>query len=395
MWYYIIYRKCEFMSENIKYKILTFIRYLGDSFFYPFFAVYLESRGLIKNEIGFILSISPLVGILINPIYSMICKNFNSTKRTLTIITIFEAIFILLITLSSNFILISILTVLIAIFGSTHYGLFDSLLSIHTKRSNVNYSSIRIFGSMAYIIGTTLGGTIIDKTNFLVCFSICAFLFVLSGVFYALICRYNEEKEKEEIAYDKISILYNKKLWFFIFVHVLIMFPLVCGDHFFSLYLESRGLNTTTYGLIYSYYVVVEVVLLYFLNKYSKKINNNILLIIAGFGVTLRLLVNGMYLPIGVVGILSCLRGISYACLLHVSFKKVVDIIGSRSGTFGIMLMTLVQSIFVMLFDNINGTIISNTNSYQHFYLLMSLISFIGLIITIIYYFKDKKEVKD
>ena len=30
------------MTENIKYKVLMFIRYLGDSFFYPFFALYLS-----------------------------------------------------------------------------------------------------------------------------------------------------------------------------------------------------------------------------------------------------------------------------------------------------------------------------------------------------------------
>ena len=233
------------MNENIKYKILTFIRYLGDSFFYPFFAVFLKSRGLIESEIGLILSISPLVGILINPLYSMICKNFNKTKNTLMIITVLEAIFILLITLSSNFILISILTVLMAIFGSTHYGLFDSLLAIHSKHNNVNYSSIRIFGSMAYIIGTTIGGTIIDKASYIVCFGICGILFVLSGVFYALINKYNEDSEVDEKILDKKSVLKNKNLWFFIIVYSLIMGPLVCGDHFFSVYLESRGLNIT------------------------------------------------------------------------------------------------------------------------------------------------------
>lgn len=383
------------MNENIKYKILTFIRYLGDSFFYPFFAVYLKSRGLIESEIGLILSISPLVGILINPLYSMICKNFNKTKNTLMIITVLEAIFILLITLSSNFILISILTVLMAIFGSTHYGLFDSLLAIHSKHSNVNYSSIRIFGSMAYIIGTTIGGTIIDKTSYIVCFGICGILFVLSGVFYALISKYNEDSEVDEKILDKKSVLKNKNLWFFIIVYALIMGPLVCGDHFFSVYLESRGLNTTQYGLIYSYYVIVEVIILFILNKYNDKINNNLLLIIASVGVFVRLLINGLYLPLSVVGVLSCLRGISYACLLHVSFKKVVDIIGTINGTFGIMLMTLVQSIFVVLFDNINGNIIAATNSYQIFYIMMSAFSFIGLIITIIYFIIDKKQAKE
>ena len=377
------------MNENIKYKILVFIRYLGDSFFYPFFALYLKSKGLIEDQVGFILSISPLVGILINPVYSSICKNFNITKSVLAIISILEAILIILITLSSNFILISVLTVIMAIFGSTHYGLFDSVLAIYSKNQNINYSSIRIYGSMAYIFGTTLGGTIIDKTSYLLCFSICGILFILSGVFYFLLNKQVSESIVEEVI-DKKSVIKNKRLWFFIIIYVLIMGPLVCGDHFFSTYLESRDLGATYYGLVYSYYVIVEVVLLFVFNKYSDKINNNLLLIIASLCVFIRLMVNGLYLPVSIVCILSALRGISYACLLHVAFKKVVDIVGSNNGTFGIMLMTLFQSIFVTIFNNVNGIIITNTSSYCYFYLLMAVFSFVGIIFTLINYKKSQ-----
>ena len=58
--------------EKFKYRLLTFIRYLGDSFYYPFIALYLKSRGLIESKIGLIISLSPLIGILMNPIYTKI-----------------------------------------------------------------------------------------------------------------------------------------------------------------------------------------------------------------------------------------------------------------------------------------------------------------------------------
>ena len=126
------------MSENIKYKLLMFIRYLGDSFFYPFFALYLSERNIVESKIGFILSISPLLGILCNPIFSHICKNIRITKNVLSIITIVEALMICFIAFSSNFILITIFTILMAIFGACHYGLMDSLAVVYSKTNNIS-----------------------------------------------------------------------------------------------------------------------------------------------------------------------------------------------------------------------------------------------------------------
>ena len=119
-------------KENIKYKILTTIRYLGDGFFYPFFALYLVTRGLTEARIGFILGISPLLAIIMNPVYSKICNNVKKLKTTLGVISILEGLMILFIGLSSDFYLISVLTLLMAIFGSCHYGLMDSLLAIYS-----------------------------------------------------------------------------------------------------------------------------------------------------------------------------------------------------------------------------------------------------------------------
>lgn len=144
-------------KENNKYKLLTALRYLGDGFFYPFFALFLVTKGLAEARIGFILGISPLLAIIMNPIYSRICNNVKKLKTVLGIVSILEGIMILLIGFNSNFYLISALTLLMAIFGSCHYGLMDSLLAIYSDNTKQNYSGIRLFGTGAYIVATSVG----------------------------------------------------------------------------------------------------------------------------------------------------------------------------------------------------------------------------------------------
>ena len=70
----------KFMNEKIKYYLLTFIRYFGDSFFYPFFSLYLYSKeNIAESKVGILVALTPLIGLLANPLFSKICKNFKTT----------------------------------------------------------------------------------------------------------------------------------------------------------------------------------------------------------------------------------------------------------------------------------------------------------------------------
>ena len=138
-------------------------------------------------------------------------KEINKTKTVLEIITILEGIIIILISFSSNFYLVSFLTILLAIFGSCHYGLLDSITSFYACNTNINYSSIRIFGSCAYIVGTTLGGYVTKFFDFKVCFIIAGILFIICGGIYKsllkepskkapFVVKCNKYKEKQATA---------------------------------------------------------------------------------------------------------------------------------------------------------------------------------------------------
>lgn len=378
------------MNETLKYRILAFIRYLGDSFFYPFFALYLRERGLVESKIGFILSISPLIGIITNPIYAFICKNFKITKKLLSIITILEAFLILMISFSSNYYLISILTLIMAIFGACHYGLMDSLFSVYSSTHKIDYSSIRLWGSFAYILGTTMGGFISKALSYQLCFSVSSTMFILSGFLYCFIKPIDYQNQEVKTSFREITK--NKRFMIFLILNVLLLGTLNAGDYFFSVYLESRNIMSNEYGMIYSYYVIIEVCLLYIFSKYANKINNNLLIVIAGICLTIRLLINGMYAPLWLVVIASGLRGISYAIILHTSFKTVTKIVGEMYATKGIMLMTLCASIFLFTFNNIDGIIIEKTGTYAYFYLMLAGISLIGIMFSIFNIIINKKN---
>lgn len=380
-------------KETNKYKFLATIRYLGDGFFYPFFALYLTSRELTESHIGFILSISPLLAILLNPVYSKFCKNPKKTKDTLMVVTVLEAITIILVSLSSNFYIISSLTLLMAIFGSCHYGLMDALTALYCEKTNINYSSIRVFGSAAYIVATALSGIICD-VSFQGAFIISGILFILSGIFYYIITPIDVDDDKNEKNEEVkiIELFKNKELMYFAIIYMLLQGVTKSSDNFYSVYLESRGINSTQFGFVYSYFVFFEVISLIIFNKLLKRRDNTyILLLISTICLTIRTLANFLYLPVIIVILISCLRGIGFAIVLHVTYEYIIKIVGERKGTKAVMLVTLFYSIYLFIFSNVNGVIIDNY-SYKSFYFINLCICLLTIILIIIKILLNKKR---
>ncbi len=386
-------------KENIKFKLLTAIRYLGDGFFYPFFALYLVNRGLLEARIGFILSISPLLAIILNPIYAKICNRIKKTRITLGIISILEGIMILIIGFSSNFYVISGLAILMAIFGSCHYGLMDSLIAIYSDNSHQKYAGFRLYGSAAYIIATAIGGYTCKYISYQVAFGISFILFFGSGILYFLIkdIIIEEEKEVGKTDFKDYKIIFkNKKFVFFMFFYGLMLALTFTNNNFFGTYLETRGINSDGYGLVYSYFVLIELIVLIILKYMKKQISPYILLIVSAISLVIRLLVCYLYAPVWLVILSSGLRGVGYGIILHVSYQYVIDLLGEDKATKGIMQCTLIYSILLFIFNNVNGNLIENFGYKNYFLINMiaAIILFIySIFIPIINHKKDNNEI--
>ena len=361
---------------------------MGDGFFYPFFALYLASRGFDASKIGFLLSISPLLAVLLNPIYSRICKDVNRTKFCLGAVTVMEGIAIILIAYTSTYHLMIALVILMAIFGCCHYGLLDALTAVYCDNNEINYSGIRAYGSFAYIIATAVGGNIAQYVSYQATFIIAMILFALSGIVYFSLKRIDVNKEENE-KIRIIDALKNGRFVFFALLYCLLLGTMTSTDYFLSTYLESRGLEISKYGYVFSYFVGVEVILLIVFSKLGRKISFNLLMIMGTLSLLIRLMVNYFYLPLPYVIALSGLRGVTYACILHVAYQNVVDIVGENKATLAIMIMTLMYAIYVFAFNNVNGNIIE-VYSYKTFYLINVVITFLVLCLSFLLFKKPK-----
>ena len=68
------------LSEANKLRILYFLVFCCTASWLPIFADYLKDRGLSGIEIGFVLSIAPVMMFIVQPFYGMAADTFGYKK---------------------------------------------------------------------------------------------------------------------------------------------------------------------------------------------------------------------------------------------------------------------------------------------------------------------------
>lgn len=376
------------MSENIKVKLLVFLRYLGDSFFYPFLSLYLNTLLLGEAKIGFLISLVPLISIICNPIYSKITRNSKILKQLLVIIGIVEAIFIMLIGFSSNYYLVLVLIIMISISGCSHYGLMDSLMTIHAKNHNLSFSSFRIYGSLAYVFGTAISGILAKNLGYSFCFIISAILFILTSLIYLLLkpLYSNDGKQREEKRSFK-EVFSNKGCIAFIIFYVLLYGIIRASTNFYSLLLDNRGIGSDIYGFVFSGVVIIEVITMIILNKLDKKLNYKIVFLLGIIAISATCLINGSNLSNTFLIAFWSLRGIAIAIAFHLNYKVLVKIIGIKNITIVSLLEELAINVLYIVTSFFGGRVIEFI-SYNAFYLGLAALGIIAIIYYVIFVMK-------
>ena len=377
-------------SRNREYlylKLMTFFRYFGDCLFYGYFYLYLKSRGLMESEIGLVTAITPVIGLLANPLWNSLSKNANSNRNIMRIITVLEGIFIILYTRVFSLELIALITALVAIVGTPFYNLHDGFTTTYAEVYHKNYNRIRSLGTLAYLSAILTAAVVLhlSNDNYNLLFTISGLIFISVTFWFFLIKPIDLTliKEEKEVVRDYQKVLKNKQFWFYMSIYFILITIPVCADNYVSLYFtEHLNLSSSKWSLIYASMMVCEFVLLLILSKL--KIKSDYIWMIAGITYMLRSLLLSFDLPLPFLALAALLRGVSYAFLLHANIRMISKICGMENVTTALFILsigiTIIQTLSNYLFGNLIVLV-----GYPIFFLIIGLVGILGNIIHLIY----------
>ena len=375
------------MSELTKLKILFFLKFCAEAMFLPFLALYYKQLGFSEGVIGLFLAIPAIVGISLSPVYSIICKNVRITKIIYSIITILNAICMFLFFRLTSYYPLLIVIILLNMFQANNFGVLEAFASVCSNHNKTDYSKVRVYGSIAYVLGLSLSGFLIKIHSFFLASMVALVFTITSSIFAFLISANYDEKHKKR---DIKALIKNKQFIIFTIFFVLFVGTMNVGDDFYGTYLdETKGITNDIFGYIWASFIVVECAVIIFLARFKIKFKFKYLYFVSVLCCVIRFLTNALGAPLPILILSGLTKGITWGIHAYLWGQFIVHLTGKRNGGLAIIISTFAINIYQAVLKIILGKVIDHT-SYYTFYLILTFMLIGVLIFFAIVYRNDE-----
>lgn len=142
------------MWHSIPLTLFWFVYFGSLGIFFPYFTLYLrENAGLSGTQVGLILAISPLVGMIAQPIWGQIADRTGARTRTLAFLTIGTAFGYLVLGMAAGFWPIVLATAMLALVGTAIFPMMISVsMAILRDAGRHAFGRVRVWGTVGYFI---------------------------------------------------------------------------------------------------------------------------------------------------------------------------------------------------------------------------------------------------
>ncbi|HEX5669073.1 MAG TPA: MFS transporter [Chitinophagaceae bacterium] len=309
-------------------RLLYFLVFCCTASWLPVLADFCRSRELSGTETSLILSITPLMMFLIQPVYGAVADRFGY-KKCLIFSSLLASISFLGYLLQGSFMLLALVTVMMSIFYNTIQPVLDSIsLKLAAADPDFSYGTLRTAGAAGWAFTGILTGYVIDGISINAIFIISSASLFLVFLFSFLLKAEHEKMPGSDAFVNTRTIIRDPALAFLLLCVFLVSTGATTIWNFYSLYMKENGASATLVGYGLSFQGLCEIPLFYFSSRIIFKLGLKRTLVLTVMATVIRLLLYSVVgdpvyaLPI------ELLHGLSWslfwvACVEYVS--RLVD----------------------------------------------------------------------
>ena len=363
-----------------KINFIYFIQYFSNAFSIPFFALFLKSFSYDSFTLGLLLRISSF-SVLFGNLFCFLF--FKKKQYTLNqIFLCIQSIFLFLFPfIGKNIIGAVFSTIGIFFCGNASFQMSDGFISYYYKQQDYSYSNTRFFGSLGYFL-SLLFVAFFPFLPYSLFYFISAFCtFILFLIFKFFLPKIDEKKEK-----NIYKDLFSKPFVFYFLTYSFVLGSFLTFDSYFGSYLHSLTYDRSVYSYLVSFSLFIEVLTLFFLNKFYKG-KRRYLLVGAFFLLSLRFLLFSFSISsLPYIVFLCALRGLGWGTFLF-SHMDYFSSITKTKKTTGLFFLSIGQNLIAAFLHFFGGILLP---SYSIFFLLLGILSFLW---SSFFLFVSKKKV--
>ncbi|WP_419877787.1 MFS transporter [Brevibacillus centrosporus] len=150
-------------GRYVSFCALYLFIYYGFGAFSPLITQYYKSIHLTGTQIGMISAVAPVVSIVAQPMWGMICDRFQIRKAVLLGTLLASGLVGLLFTAVSTYAFVFLLYILLSFFQSAIIPVSDSLTLNYTKKHQLQFGDIRMWGAVGFALAAFVTGLFVER----------------------------------------------------------------------------------------------------------------------------------------------------------------------------------------------------------------------------------------
>ena len=235
--------------------------------FLPYFAVWLDGRGLGPSEIAIIVAAPLFVRVFITPVISFVADRLGDRRLVLILLAWGTLLASLTFTQVAQFWTMLIASTFFALFWTSIMPLAEAMAMRGVREGGLDYGRMRLWGSLTFIIATTGAGLAIQRWGSeaaLATFISAAVAIVLGAHFLPRNTKRRPSRNRAitpiRVA-DAVMLVRSPQFLLFLLATSAVQAGHAVYYVFGSLHWQSLGISTGIIGLLWAVGVIAEVVL--------------------------------------------------------------------------------------------------------------------------------------
>lgn len=253
-------------NEVAALRLVYFLVFCCTAAWLPIMADFLRDQGLSPIRISFLLSLTPLLMLLVQPLYGLLADRWGY-RKSLQLSCLMGALSFLAYLGEGGFIYLLLITTTMSVFYNGLQPLLDSLsLGVAARDSRFSYGKLRIAGAAGWAFTGIITGQLIDVLSTTVIFGVAAIsLLIAFAVCFTLPAdkAARQDNDRPRLAHVRI-ILARQRVWVLLIAVVFISAGTSPIWYFYSTYLKELGASASWVGISLSFQGLCELPLFFF-----------------------------------------------------------------------------------------------------------------------------------
>lgn len=284
----------------------------------PFWPLYLAYRGMNPQQVGVLMALAPWARFASNLGVGQLTQSLGQPRQLLLRLSIALVVAHAVFPVLEGFTALLLLSLVVGVLYAPLSPLLDSLALAAARRGEASYGQVRVWGSMAFIVASSLGGQwLVARSDAWILWGVlasCIAIAVTSGLVPAA---HGHQAQAHVTRPPRGSLALLRR----VDVRVLLLASaLLHGSHavhyaFGSQAWRSIGISDSVIGWLWAEGTVFEVVLFFFGDRVSRRISPAHLLALSGMVAVVRWSMMTVATSLVAVAVAQALHSATFGCM--------------------------------------------------------------------------------